>query len=193
MTKYRDKQILEELYVDKQMTMGEIAREFGCSIPTIKRWPDWHGIQTRNQAGNGKRPWHSKERLRELHVEQGLSVGNLAERFGCDDWTVEYWLRKFEIDGREPPAGLSDSPPSNHYWREDGYEVVCADQFEVRIHRLVAIAENGLNFVEDWSQYHIHHKNGVKWDNRPGNLDVVTPEEHGRIHNPKTRERATAT
>lgn len=35
----------------------------------------------------------------------------------------------------------------------------------VRIHRLVAVAEYGIDYVNDWSDYHVHHKNGIKWDN----------------------------
>lgn len=191
MTDYRNRQTLEELYLKKQMSMKEIAGKLGCTPPTIKRWLDWHNIPTRNQAGNAEMPWHSEERLRELYFEAELSVRRIAERFGCEDGTVEYWLRKFEIDGREPPAGQTSGSPTNHYWK-DGYEVVCADQFDVRIHRLVAIAEHGFDYVDNWNKYHIHHKNGVKWDNRPENLEVVTPEEHCRIHTAERQKRAAA-
>lgn len=30
---------------------------------------------------------------------------------------------------------------------------------------------------------HVHHKNGVHWDNRPGNLAVVSKAEHHRLEN----------
>lgn len=39
--------------------------------------------------------------------------------------------------------------------------------------------------------YEIHHRNGDHRDNRISNLDLVTSEEHKRIHGLLSRERAT--
>lgn len=50
---------------------------------------------------------------------------------------------------------------------------------EIPIHRLVAIAEYGTGAV---AGRHVHHKNGIPWDNRPSNLDVRTSKEHLRSH-----------
>lgn len=62
------------MYVNRRMTMKEIAEELGCTAPTVKRWLDRHEIPTRNQAGNDEKPWHSEEHLRELYDEEGLSM-----------------------------------------------------------------------------------------------------------------------
>jgi len=48
----------------------------------------------------------------------------------------------------------------------------------VPIHRLVAVAEYG---VDEVKEKHIHHKNGVKWDNRPENLEPLSNSEHQRL------------
>jgi hypothetical protein len=29
----------------------------------------------------------------------------------------------------------------------------------------------------------VHHVNGVKFDNRPDNIEVMEPDEHGKHHN----------
>ena len=73
--------------------------------------------------------------------------------------------------------------------RSDGYERVRAwDPLERReryayVHQLVAIA-NGADPSEVFSggRFHIHHRNGCKFDNRPGNLEVRRSDEHGRHH-----------
>jgi hypothetical protein len=49
----------------------------------------------------------------------------------------------------------------------------------VYVHRLLAVAENGF---EALNGNHVHHKNGIKWDNRPENIEVLSPSEHARTH-----------
>lgn len=31
--------------------------------------------------------------------------------------------------------------------------------------------------------YNVHHKNGIRWDNRPSNIGLVTRSEHSKVHN----------
>ena len=48
-------------------------------------------------------------------------------------------------------------------------------------HQLVAIAE-GADPREVFNGHHVHHRNGVPWDNRPSNLEVRDPRDHGLKH-----------
>lgn len=65
------------------------------------------------------------------------------------------------------------------YWT--GSEII-DDKGQVYVHRLVAVAEHGF---DDVSNAIVHHKNGVPWDNRPENLEVMTQSEHVRRHHKK--------
>jgi hypothetical protein len=47
------------------------------------------------------------------------------------------------------------------------------------VHRLLAIAEHGTDAV---AGQHVHHKNGIPFDNRPENLELLSPSEHSKRH-----------
>lgn len=72
---------------------------------------------------------------------------------------------------------------------QDGYLVLRPEidgkNLRFALHRLIAVAEYGFDEV---CGKDVHHKNGVRWDNRPSNLDVLTRSEHIELHRKEERE-----
>lgn len=75
-----------------------------------------------------------------------------------------------------------------HYYENNrGYEYIKHDYQDsvdyVPVHRLIAVAEFGIEAVEG---KHVHHKNSVSWDNRPSNITTVSNSGHQKTHNTLT-------
>lgn len=66
----------------------------------------------------------------------------------------------------------------------EGYEYVrCrsgGDDATVYIHRLVFVAEHGLDALP--AGWHVHHEISIPWLNTPSNLVAVEPAAHSRHH-----------
>lgn len=128
-------------------------------------------------------PWRDPFLLEELYWEEGLSERKIADELGCHRSTIRRWMDDYDIDRRGRiealraiHAGFYTTTTGYEQWQaSDGREDV--DVFGV--HRLLAIAEFGTDAV---AGSHIHHKNGIPWDNRVGNLEVLTPSEHNATH-----------
>lgn len=79
---------------------------------------------------------------------------------------------------RLPFARLEDRPDGYVRWRsfENGRERY------VYVHQLLAIAEGAdPSRVFSSGAFEVHHRNGITYDNRPSNLELLKNEDHGRI------------
>lgn len=75
-----------------------------------------------------------------------------------------------------PPFGHSTR--GYEWWQHNPKE---GENYKVYVHRLLAVSEYGYESVKDKS---VHHRNGIVWDNRPENIEVMSPEEHAKLHSP---------
>jgi len=100
--------------------------------------------------------------------EYGITT---LDSYDDPDTTPEKYLR-----GRSKVNG------SAGYIHIDGYPYIRGQRNSdyVPIHRLVAVAEFG---VSDVVEKHVHHKNGVRWDCRPENLELLSNSDHQRLEN----------
>lgn len=127
--------------------------------------------------GEGK---HTDENvLRELYHSDGLTMREIANRLGVSIGAVQYWMDKHGLEREGGCAGYSYAP----YTVNDGYPRWNAPKSEgvtyASVHRLLAVAEFGFDEVVGNV---VHHKNGVKWDNRPCNLKVMDKHDHMSYH-----------
>ncbi|AGM11686.1 HNH protein [Halovirus HCTV-5] len=124
--------------------------------------------------------YRDEETLRRLYCEEGLSGGQIADRYDVTAQTIYNWMEKLGIEREQREVNRASFSTT-----EDGYELWQAWDGEpkttrsVLVHRLVAVAQFGFEAV---CGNQVHHKTGIKWDNRPSNLTLETPSDHASRH-----------
>ena len=179
---YRDAEVLERLYIRENLTQPEIGDRLGCSNNTVSRWLRKHGIEKNSDY----RELNDSEWVRTEYVEKGRDSYDIADELGCTNETVLNAVKHHGFDPHTKGHGRRTTHPTfdydGPYARATSHLVEDGEQTtrSVRIHRLVAVAEYGIDAV---AGKEVHHKNGIPWDNRPSNLEPLTSSEHRTLHN----------
>ena len=124
-------------------------------------------------------PWRDPELLRTLYHEEGCSLRDIADKFGCTPRTVNVWMDKYGIETRPSPHDKPVYFGMTHQGYEGWVHTSNNTTQHVLVHRMLAVAEHGMESVAGRI---VHHKNGIKWDNRIENIELMTQSEHATIH-----------
>jgi len=132
------------------------------------------------------RKYHNESWLHEEYVENGRSMSDIAKECGVSSAVILKWLRRFDINTRSTNHHQKVSPAS-YTTTEHGYELsrskIDGDIDRVYIHQLIVIANDAdPHKVFSNGDWHAHHKNGVRWDNRPENIEFIQGSDHIRHH-----------
>jgi transposase len=90
-----DRAVLQQLLA-QGLSLAEIGRRLDRHEATVAYWLRKHGLQAANRAQHAARGALRREQLEEF-VEEGLSIGQIAERVGRSRSTVRHWLREYEL------------------------------------------------------------------------------------------------
>jgi predicted DNA-binding protein YlxM (UPF0122 family) len=94
------KRYLHHLYIEKGLTIQGIAIELNVSKGVIQRNLASLGI-TKKKSGQ-----ISKQVLKELYLDQSLSVPEIANRFSCGISQVYTLIQRYGLPSRKPVMGL---------------------------------------------------------------------------------------
>lgn len=133
----------------------------------------------------------NKKWLHQKYVEEKLSMPQIARLSHCNTRTIGFWMKKFNIPARtlSESVKLKKMCGKDHSQRKggrrissEGYVLTYAPghpnkhknkyMFE---HRLVMEKHIG-RYLHPWET--VHHKNGIKDDNRIENLKLLPGNEH---------------
>lgn len=178
-TPWRDPETLRQLYVGEKLSTGQIGDRFGVTSQTVRKYLDRYGIER-------PRPWDDRDTLRELYHGKMLNQREIGELFDVSADAIRRAMQRHGVEVRD--AGQRQKldkwkGPAPFGTGDRGYErwktTVEYDQLKVYVHRLLAVAEYGIDEIRGKE---VHHKNRIKWDNRPDNIEVLDPSEHRRLH-----------
>lgn len=144
------------------------------------------------------RPWTDRELIKHLYKDRRMSAESIADELDCGATTIRMWLEKHGIEKRSMSEavrlGYGNHPKEVplHVKKTGAVRWNYSYKGEKRtvfVHRLLAVAIWGFEAVRD---HDVHHKNEVRWDNRPGNLELMEHGEHSSHHRKLTeKERRT--
>jgi len=107
---YQNKEVLREKYVHSDKAIDDICDELRCSRTTLYYWVDKHGLKEEKQALEDPKPWRDPNILRELYIEEDMSVFEVGDELGCSGSAVQRNLKKNGIETRNEGGYFSDAP-----------------------------------------------------------------------------------
>lgn len=105
-------------------------------------------------------PWHDRETMYELYIEEELSTAEIGERLGCTDVTISDWLDRHDIPARDP------DPPT--MTGEDHPRSVTREEL-INDYRQVADELEKTPSQEEYNQ----HKDSYTWSAVRGHFDSM--------------------
>lgn len=203
---HRETQFIERAYrqcdvigcTNTHMARGLCSKHYqkpASAKAQLERRPNSHG----KIGGHNKFAMRgiSKERLSAMYHALEMSQGEIAAELGVTQGAVHYWMKRYNIPARTKDDGVRLARQQNRFknsnnprWAggkrrtRDGYilqlvpDHPLADsngyvrQHHLVYHELVGPIPKG---------FHIHHKNGIKDDNRLENLELMSPEAHAQL------------
>jgi transcriptional regulator with XRE-family HTH domain len=133
----------------------------------------------------GSKPYHDPNTLERLYYEEGLTQKEIADKYGVAHQTISRWMERHDINPGIETGQFDETPGASFFTVKEGYEIIAAWNKEtqqmdhVKHHRLLMYVDSTLG---ELSGQHVHHRNGIKWDNRTENLETRDPTEHIREH-----------
>ena len=130
----------------------------------------------------------TKQKLEKLYNEQNLGSHRIAKRLNVAKITVLRWLRQYNIPMRKGKE--IHKYRGKDIWSKGGRVNHVSGYVRLWIpekknyeweHKVVWEKYNG----KISKGYHIHHKNGIKDDNRIENLEIISAKEHTELHRQK--------
>lgn len=197
---YQDEAWLRKEYIDNKRSSTYMAEECGVSPPTILDWLERYGIPRRSQKESHKpdKEYTDRDWLEREYIDNKRSMRDIGEECDVSAAVILKWLRRFGIETRRENDYKRLGPVIFSYEKgelgelpgpyvklrssitnEDGKR----EYSSVYVHQLIAIAE-GADPYEVFSngEHHVHHENGIRWDNRPENIEFLTGSDHIRKH-----------
>ena len=184
---------LEDLYVNKGMTIQEIANFYGVGRSSIQRRLKKHNIKTRH--GGRRIKSIPKMALKTMYVDYGMSLRAIGDFYGVCQDVIRKKLIELNIPRRDP--GLKG--PKSHMWNggmfknPKGYVFVYAPGHPsskssggryVKRAVMIAVAALGRPLR---NREAVHHINGIKDDDRNCNLLICTNSYHAWLHHKMRR------
>ena len=115
--------------------------------------------------------------------KNGMSLDNLAKRFNCSTMPIVKILKKNNIERRAFHSFGKDNPKwrgGRFLHKGDGYMRRSINGKKIREHHYIWIQANQMPVPKGCI---IHHKNGIKTDNRIENLVLLPEGYHHSLHN----------
>lgn len=168
---------IRRLYVSEELSTYKVADRLGLSREQVRYRLQKYGICRSEQLAD--KP--TEEELRAAYKKEG-SIRGVWEG---SDLSRHWCIRLMNYYGIEREVGPSLAEPCPFHTQLNGYEVWShpdSKKFNGRtvpVHRLAMVAEHGLEALKG---KYVHHKNHIKWDNRPANLELTMPDRHIEEH-----------